>query len=162
MDKNIKEALEKELKRQNENIELIASENYVSKSVMELQGSVFTNKYAEGYSGKRYYGGCVNVDRVEDLAIEYVTKLFNVKYANVQPHSGSSANMAVYRALLKPFIAKPSLLSMAPCLRKSWGQRTASTFCHFGYRVSCFPRVLEAGRPEHFQGSSGLCSHFPV
>ena len=102
MDKNIKEALEKELKRQNENIELIASENYVSKSVMELQGSVFTNKYAEGYSGKRYYGGCVNVDRVEDLAIEYVTKLFNVKYANVQPHSGSSANMAVYRALLKP------------------------------------------------------------
>ena len=102
MDKNIKEALEKELKRQSENIELIASENYVSKSVMELQGSVFTNKYAEGYSGKRYYGGCVNVDRVEDLAIEYVTKLFNVKYANVQPHSGSSANMAVYRALLKP------------------------------------------------------------
>ena len=98
MDKNIKEALEKELKRQNENIEL----NYVSKSVLELQGSVFTNKYAEGYSGKRYYGGCVNVDRVEDLAIEYVTKLFNVKYANVQPHSGSSANMAVYRALLKP------------------------------------------------------------
>lgn len=102
MDKNIKEALEKELKRQNDNIELIASENYVSKSVMELQGSVFTNKYAEGYSGKRYYGGCINVDRVEDLAIEYVTKLFNVKYANVQPHSGSSANMAVYRALLKP------------------------------------------------------------
>lgn len=102
MDKNIKEALERELKRQNENIELIASENYVSKSVMELQGSVFTNKYAEGYSGKRYYGGCVNVDRIEDLAIEYVTKLFNVKYANVQPHSGSSANMAVYRALLKP------------------------------------------------------------
>ena len=102
MDKNIKEALEKELKRQNDNIELIASENYVSKSVMELQGSIFTNKYAEGYSGKRYYGGCVNVDRIEDLAIEYVTKLFNVKYANVQPHSGSSANMAVYRALLKP------------------------------------------------------------
>lgn len=102
MDKKIKEALEKELKRQNDNIELIASENYVSKSVMELQGSVFTNKYAEGYSGKRYYGGCVNVDVVENLAIEYVTKLFGVKYANVQPHSGSSANMAVYRALLKP------------------------------------------------------------
>lgn len=102
MDKKIKEALENELKRQNDNIELIASENYVSKSVMELQGSVFTNKYAEGYSGKRYYGGCVNVDAVENLAIEYVTKLFGVKYANVQPHSGSSANMAVYRALLKP------------------------------------------------------------
>lgn len=102
MDSKIKEALNSELKRQNENVELIASENYVSNSVMELQGSVFTNKYAEGYSKKRYYGGCVNVDRVEDLAIEYVTKLFDVKYANVQPHSGSSANMAVYRALLKP------------------------------------------------------------
>lgn len=102
MDKKIREALEKETKRQNDNIELIASENYVSKSVLELQGSVFTNKYAEGYSGKRYYGGCVNVDTVEDLAIEYVTRLFNVKYANVQPHSGSGANMAVYRALLEP------------------------------------------------------------
>lgn len=102
MDIKIKEALEKEKKRQQNNIELIASENYVSTAVLELQGSIFTNKYAEGYSGKRYYGGCENVDTVEDLAIEYVTKLFNAKYANVQPHSGSSANMAVYRALLKP------------------------------------------------------------
>lgn len=102
MDKKLREALEKETKRQQNNIELIASENYVSKAVLELQGSIFTNKYAEGYSGKRYYGGCINVDTVETLAIEYVTKLFNVKYANVQPHSGSSANMAVYRALLKP------------------------------------------------------------
>ncbi len=101
MDKRIREALEAEKQRQQNNIELIASENYVSKSIIELQGSVFTNKYAEGYSGKRYYGGCINVDKVEDLAIEYVTKLFQVKYANVQPHSGSSANMAVYRALLK-------------------------------------------------------------
>ena len=100
MDIRIKEALEKEKIRQQNNIELIASENYTSKDVMALQGSIFTNKYAEGYSGKRYYGGCVNVDTVEDLAIEYVTKLFNCKYANVQPHSGSSANMAVYKALL--------------------------------------------------------------
>ena len=100
MDIKIKEALEKEKLRQQNNIELIASENYVSKDILELQGSIFTNKYAEGYSGKRYYGGCVNVDRVEDLAIEYVTKLFDCKYANVQPHSGSSANMAVYKALL--------------------------------------------------------------
>ena len=100
MDIRIKEALEKEKLRQQNNIELIASENYVSKEVLELQGSIFTNKYAEGYSGKRYYGGCVNVDTVEDLAIEYVTKLFDCKYANVQPHSGSSANMAVYKALL--------------------------------------------------------------
>ena len=100
MDKRIKEALDKELVRQNENIELIASENYVSKSILELQGSVFTNKYAEGYPNKRYYGGCENVDEIENLAISYATKLFNAKYANVQPHSGSSANMAVYRALL--------------------------------------------------------------
>ena len=100
MDIRIKEALEKEKLRQQNNIELIASENYVSKDILTLQGSIFTNKYAEGYSGKRYYGGCVNVDTVEDLAIEYVTKLFDCKYANVQPHSGSSANMAVYKALL--------------------------------------------------------------
>ncbi len=102
MDQRIKEALEKEKLRQQNNVELIASENYVSKSILELQGSIFTNKYAEGYSGKRYYGGCVNVDTVEDIAIEYATKLFNAKYANVQPHSGSQANMAVYRALLEP------------------------------------------------------------
>lgn len=100
MDKLIKDALNKEIKRQNDNIELIASENYVSKDILELQGSVFTNKYAEGYPSKRYYGGCENVDVVEELAISYACELFNCKYANVQPHSGSSANMAVYRALL--------------------------------------------------------------
>ena len=100
MDENIKKALRKEKKRQSENIELIASENYTSKYVRELQGSILTNKYAEGYPGARYYGGCEYIDIFENLAIEYVTKLFNVKYANVQPHSGSSANMAVYRALL--------------------------------------------------------------
>ncbi len=101
MDKRIKEALDNEIKRQHNNIELIASENYVSDDVLALQGSIFTNKYAEGYPGKRYYGGCVNVDVVENLAIEYLQKLFDCKYANVQPHSGSSANMAVYRALLE-------------------------------------------------------------
>ena len=93
-------SVERELNRQRNNIELIASENFVSKEIMELAGSVLTNKYAEGYPGKRYYGGCENVDIVENLAIEYVCKLFGCKYANVQPHSGSSANMAVYRALL--------------------------------------------------------------
>ena len=102
MDIKIKEALEQERKRQEDNIELIASENYVSKSILELQGSIFTNKYAEGYPNKRYYGGCKNVDVIESLAIEYATKLFHAKYANVQPHSGSSANMAVYRALINP------------------------------------------------------------
>ena len=100
MDKILREALENETRRQEEHIELIASENYVSKSVLELQGSIFTNKYAEGYPGKRYYGGCEFVDDVERVAIETACALFHVKYANVQPHSGSSANMAVYRALL--------------------------------------------------------------
>ena len=100
MDKIIREILNKEKNRQRDNIELIASENYVSNDILELQGSIFTNKYAEGYPERRYYGGCENVDDIENLAIEYVCKLFNVKYANVQPHSGSQANMAVYRALL--------------------------------------------------------------
>lgn len=102
MDIKIKEALDKEFQRQNDNVELIASENYVSCDILKLQGSIFTNKYAEGYPLHRYYGGCVNVDTIESLAISYACKLFNCKYANVQPHSGSSANMAVYRALLKP------------------------------------------------------------
>ena len=100
MDKELKKALLKEKKRQSENIELIASENYTSKYVRDLQGSILTNKYAEGYPGKRYYGGCEYIDIFENKAIEYLTKLFDCKYANVQPHSGSSANMAVYRALL--------------------------------------------------------------
>ena len=102
MDKSIQEILLKEQERQKNNIELIASENYVSDSVMALQGSIFTNKYAEGYPGKRYYGGCENIDAIEQLAIDYACKLFGAKYANVQPHCGSSANMAVYRALLQP------------------------------------------------------------
>ncbi len=101
MDSKITEILKKEEKRQKENIELIASENYASEYVRALQGSIFTNKYAEGYPGKRYYGGCEYIDEMENLAISYVCQLFNVKYANVQPHSGSSANMAVYRTLLK-------------------------------------------------------------
>ena len=102
MDPKIKEALAKEEKREQDNIELIASENFVSQSILELQGSIFTNKYAEGYPHKRYYGGCANVDTIEELAIEYAKKLFHAEYANVQPHSGSQANMAVYRALLEP------------------------------------------------------------
>ncbi len=100
MDEILRKALRKERKRQQDNIELIASENYVSNDVLKLQGSVLTNKYAEGYSGKRYYGGCEYIDMFETRAIENVTKLFGCEYANVQPHSGSSANMAVYRALL--------------------------------------------------------------
>lgn len=102
MDKVIQEILLKEQERQKNNIELIASENYASDAVMALQGSIFTNKYAEGYPGKRYYGGCENIDAMEQLAIDYARKLFGAQYANVQPHCGSSANMAVYRALLQP------------------------------------------------------------
>ena len=100
MDKILLEALEKEKKRQEENIELIASENYVSKDILNLNGSILTNKYAEGYPNHRYYGGCEYIDIFESTAIDYACKLFNCKYANVQPHSGSSANMAVYKALL--------------------------------------------------------------
>ncbi|MCR5525259.1 MAG: serine hydroxymethyltransferase [Lactobacillus sp.] len=95
-------AIKNEEQRQQETIELIASENIVSKEVREAQGSVLTNKYAEGYPGKRYYGGCQYIDQVEQLAIDYAKKLFGAEYANVQPHSGSQANMAVYQALLKP------------------------------------------------------------
>ncbi|ADZ06434.1 serine hydroxymethyltransferase [Lactobacillus amylovorus] len=96
------DAIHQEEKRQQNTIELIASENIVSDAVREAQGSVLTNKYAEGYPGRRYYGGCQYIDKVEQLAIDYAKKLFNAKFANVQPHSGSQANMAVYQALLKP------------------------------------------------------------
>lgn len=95
-------AIDKEKKRQAEGLEMIASENYVSSAVLEAQGSILTNKYAEGYPSKRYYGGCVEIDKVETLAIERLKKLFGCKFANVQPHSGSGANLAVYFALLKP------------------------------------------------------------
>ena len=101
-DPEIADAMSKELNRQRENIELIASENIVSKAVMAAMGSYLTNKYAEGYPGKRYYGGCEYVDIVENLAIERAKKLFGCEYANVQPHSGAQANMAVWFAMVKP------------------------------------------------------------
>lgn len=101
VDPEVLAAIQKESERQQFGLEMIASENYTSKAVMEAQGSILTNKYAEGYPGKRYYGGCANVDTVETLAIERAKKLFGVNYANVQPHSGSQANMAVYLAACK-------------------------------------------------------------
>lgn len=101
-DPDIADAIARELERQRDEIELIASENIVSKAVLEAQGSVLTNKYAEGYPGRRYYGGCQHVDVVETLAIERVCKLFDCRFANVQPHSGSQANQAVFLALLQP------------------------------------------------------------
>lgn len=100
-DKEVGEAIKKEWLRQKNNLELIASENIVSEAVMAAMGSVLTNKYAEGYPGKRYYGGCDAVDIVENIAIERVTKLFGCEYANVQPHSGAQANMAVFLSMLK-------------------------------------------------------------
>ncbi|MFH1223049.1 MAG: serine hydroxymethyltransferase [Pseudomonadota bacterium] len=101
-DKEIYDVMMDELHRQEYGLELIASENYVTPAVMEAMGSILTNKYAEGYPGKRYYGGCVNVDKAENLAIDRLKKLFNAEHANVQPHSGSQANMAVYMANLQP------------------------------------------------------------
>jgi len=101
-DPNIKAVIDQELMRQRDKLEMIASENIVSQAVMEAQGSVLTNKYAEGYPGKRYYGGCEHVDVVETLAIERAKRLFGAEHANVQPHSGSQANFAVYFAMLKP------------------------------------------------------------
>ncbi len=102
-DPKVFEILNKELKRQNEHLEMIASENYTYPAVMEAMGSIFTNKYAEGYPNKRYYGGCEFADEVEQLAIDRARELFGCKFANVQPHSGSQANQGVYQALLKPY-----------------------------------------------------------
>ena len=109
-DYQVYQAIKNELQRQQDNIELIASENFTSKEVMAAQGSVMTNKYAEGYPNARYYSGCENVDVVERLAIERAKELFGAKFANVQPHSGSQANMGAYRALLA---AKDVVLGMA-------------------------------------------------
>lgn len=102
MDKELFAAIEKERERQENGIELIASENFVSEDVMRAQGSILTNKYAEGYPGRRYYGGCEFIDIIENLAIDRIKAIFGAEYANVQPHSGSQANMAAYRALVQP------------------------------------------------------------
>src|SRR5574338_598297 len=95
-------AIDNEVARQHEGLELIASENFVSEAVLEAAGSVFTNKYAEGYPGRRYYGGCEFADVVENLARDRAKQLFGAEHANVQPHSGSSANMSAYNAIIKP------------------------------------------------------------
>ena len=123
-DKNLSEtdptlfhSIKQELERQQQHIELIASENIVSKATLDAQGSILTNKYAEGYPSKRYYGGCEFVDKAEELALERVKKLFDCKYANVQPHSGAQANGAVYLALLKPGDSIFCLLYTSPSPR---------------------------------------------
>src|SRR5690554_7142903 len=106
IDPQVAEAINLELNRQRDNIELIASENFVSPAVMDAMGSPLTNKYAEGYPGKRYYGGCEFVDIVENIARERLKELFDAEHANVQPHSGAQANMAVYFSVLKPEIGR--------------------------------------------------------
>ncbi|HKL29492.1 MAG TPA: serine hydroxymethyltransferase [Natrialbaceae archaeon] len=136
-DPAVADALEGELERQEGTLMMIASENHVSKAVMEAQGSVLTNKYAEGYPGKRYYGGCEFADRVEELAIERAKELWDADHANVQPHSGSQANMAVYMALLEP------------------GDRILSLdLTHGGH--------LSHGHPANFAGKNYEVEHYEV
>src|SRR6202142_1773997 len=101
-DPEVAAAIDNEVRRQHEGLELIASENFVSEAILEAVGSIFTNKYAEGYPGKRYYGGCEYADIVENLARDRAKKLFDAEYVNVQPHSGSQANQAAYAAVLQP------------------------------------------------------------
>lgn len=128
----IKKIINLELKRQQNNIELIASENYVSKAILSITGSILTNKYAEGYPFKRYYGGCEYIDKIEQLAINKAKELFKAEYANVQPHSGSQANAAVYYALLKPY---DTILSMD---LKSGGHLTHGHNINFSGRLYKF------------------------
>src|SRR5690554_8239923 len=125
-DDEVWNAMQAEVERQEEHIELIASENYTSPRVMEAQGSALTNKYAEGYPGKRYYGGCEHVDVIEQLAIDRAKQLFGADYANVQPHAGSQANAAVYLALLN---AGDTILgmSLAPGRHLPHGAKVSSS-----------------------------------
>ena len=133
-DPEVFNSVQDELNRQRDKIELIASENIVSKAVLEAQGSVLTNKYAEGYPGKRYYGGCEYVDVAEQLAIERACKLFGAAFANVQPHSGANANQAVFYALLNPgdtFMAIPPTIpanGSSRCLTPCAATTSASTW----------------------------------
>ncbi len=121
--REVARAIANETNRQNTHLELIASENFTSQAVMEATGSVFTNKYAEGYPGKRYYGGCEYADEVETLAIERAKKLFGAEYANVQPHSGSQANQAAYAAVLSP---GDTILGLNPGARRSPDARASA------------------------------------
>src|SRR5690349_7603466 len=117
VDPDIYDAIQHEVDRQHSQLELIASENFTSEAVLEATSSVFTNKYAEGYPGKRYYGGCEFTDVVENLARERAKKLFGAEHANVQPHSGSQANQAAYAAVLQP----GDKIGRASCRERGWG-----------------------------------------
>ena len=158
LDPDLAKAVEKEQQRQEEHIELIASENYTTPLVMELQGSVLTNKYAEGYPGRRYYGGCEHVDEAETLAIERAKKLFSADYANVQPHSGSQANMAVYMSLLEP---GDTILGMS---LSEGGHLTHGAKVNFSGKLYCFISYgldSDSGEIDYAQVASLAKEHSP-
>jgi len=158
LDPDLAKAVAQEQKRQEEHIELIASENYTTRLVMELQGSVLTNKYAEGYPGKRYYGGCEHVDEAETLAIERAKQLFSADYANVQPHSGSQANMAVYMSLLEP---GDTILGMS---LSDGGHLTHGAKVNFSgklYRVIAYGLDPNSGEIDYNQVASLAKQHSP-
>jgi len=158
LDPDLAKAVEKEQQRQEEHIELIASENYTTPLVMELQGSVLTNKYAEGYPGRRYYGGCEHVDEAETLAIERAKKLFSADYANVQPHSGSQANMAVYMSLLEP---GDTILGMS---LSEGGHLTHGAKVNFSgklYRFISYGLDSDSGEIDYAQVASLAKEHSP-
>ena len=139
--------IDKEAKRQKQNVELIASENFVSKEVREAQGSVLTNKYAEGYPGKRYYGGCVYVDQAEDLTRQRAKELFKAEHANVQPHSGSQANMAVYNTLLQPGDVVLGMdLAAGGHLTHGHPLNFSGTLYKFVAGASAYPRIIDFKR----------------
>ena len=145
-DPEVFETLRKELERQQNQIELIASENIASKAVLNAQGSVMTNKYAEGYPGKRYYGGCEFVDEAENIALERVKRLYNCKYANLQPHSGAQANQAVFLALLQPH---DTILGMSLA---SGGHLTHGSPVNFSgklYKTSFYNVEEESGKVDY-------------
>lgn len=157
-DPDLWQAIEGEKQRQEDHIELIASENYVSPRVLEAQGSVLTNKYAEGYPGKRYYGGCQYVDIAENLAIERAKKLFGADYANVQPHSGSQANMAVYMALLKP---GDTVLGMSLAHGGHLTHGSPVNFSGFLYKVVSYGLDPKTGEIDYEQARKLAQEHKP-
>jgi glycine hydroxymethyltransferase len=157
-DPDLADAMRQELQRQEENIELIASENYVSPRILEAQGSVLTNKYAEGYAGRRYYGGCQYVDIAEELAINRACELFGAAYANVQPHSGSQANAAVYMALLNP---GDTVLGMSLAQGGHLTHGSPVNFSGRLYNIVSYGLVEETGWIDYDQVESLAKQHEP-
>ncbi|MDA8169976.1 MAG: serine hydroxymethyltransferase [Nitrospiraceae bacterium] len=145
-DPDVFEAIEQEAEREREKLLLIASENYASRAVMEAQGSVFTNKYAEGYPGRRYYGGCEFADRIEGLAVERIKRLFGAEHVNVQPHSGTQANMAIYFAFLKPH---DTILGMSLSHGGHLSHGAAANFSGIYYNTIAYGVSRETGQIDY-------------